>query len=786
MIAIIVSLLFSFFLTALSPVPAEASSELMLALLCQRADNCSEKERKTQQQLEWNCQLEVKAQNCEQLAQEHPDWAPLMRKCDFKSQCAEQWDLVKEKASACLRGYKNAMIDLGLSLKDMSVSLAGFVEDSWENFKKNNAQRTAFLKECNKTIVCKRDLVRDDHRYNTLSDQELAKLPATFLYVQAQDMKAYKASLDRVRPKPYVPISERARDDVTLTSEQNQKLQSLLNLAGDKIKEQYNRYSCYHAVAREELQCYALGTVIDPTLVAGYFVKGARLAGAAGRLGKELEATATAAKVSKVVTRAELTGKYLSYSPTTVVQNEKWIALAEKGADSKRLFLDVENSQMKYLNDSLKDKNLVTGLTNYHKEILFGKIAELEKANPGLVIDPYSDFKSSRFALSGKIPKDIDAQLAKAVAAANQEFNEAVKAAGVVGGDAKSAEWFRAGTGQSADQANLAARYSRQLETNEVQSYQSGSLQRNVESRLSGIESQRVSLRTELAKTDMVQGETFHQDVFDIVRKSKGNTELAREALKNRFALQNLSSESVKKLESYVSATDEFSPGIYVAKREVAHLNDAPQGGLSADIIGLGSANLKGTAEALAKGGSLSKTLEQTRLAEKAVTEKFVAQKKYFEEVIRDAVGADKLKSICSGDDCVAVATSPLTAQEKQKIMSGLAASEYSGSYRLAFIPDGVKVAETRNALANHGESVEKILRQTLSTSLEPRKLKGLTFGVDMKTQSLNEGGVKLIIGEAQSARLTPNERKMIQQKFQEAISQFNKETKGSRYEALP
>lgn len=599
-------------------------------------------------------------------------------------------------------------------------------------------------------------------------------------------MKAYKASLDRVRPKPYVPISERARDDVTLTSEQSQKLQSLLNLAGDRIKEQYSRHACYHAVAREELQCYALGTVIDPTLVAGYFVKGVRLASAAGKLSKELEVATGAAKINKGLTQAELMGKYLSYSPTTVAQNEKWIALAERGTDSKKVFLDVENSQMKNLNDSLKNKNLVTGLTNFHKEILFEKLAELQKVNPGLVIDPYSDFKSSRFALSGKIPEDINTQLAEVVQEANQEFSEAVKAAGVVSDEAKAAEWFRAGTGQSADQANLAARYSRQAEVNEVQSFQSSLVQKTMESRLSNIESQRASLRTELGKTGMVQGETFHQDVFDIVRKSKGNTEQARDALKNRFALKSLPSDSVKKLESYVNATDEFSPGIYVAKREIAHLNNAAQGGLSVDIIGLGAANLKGTAEALAKGGGLSKTLEQTRLAEKTVTEKFVAQKKYFEEVIKDAVGSDKLKSICSGDDCVAVATAPLTTLEKQKILAGLASSEYSGTYRLAFIPDGVKVIETRNALANHGESMEKILRQTLSTSLEPRKLKGLTFGVDMKTQSLNEGGVKLIIGEAQGARLTANERKLIQEKFQDAIRQFNKESKDSRYEALP
>ena len=62
------------------------------------------------------------------------------------------------------------------------------------------------------------------------------------------------------------------------------------------------------------------------------------------------------------------------------------------------VFFDVENSQLKLLNDTLKEKNFVTSLTNYHKELTFKKMQELVKKNPGLQMDMYSDFKSSRFA----------------------------------------------------------------------------------------------------------------------------------------------------------------------------------------------------------------------------------------------------------------------------------------------------------------------------------------------------------------------------------------------------
>lgn len=745
---------------------------LILATLCSKqTESCSNADQEWKEKLQWTCELEIKSHSCVELAKEHPDWAPLMRKCDLKSQCQELKEYNEGSAAACLRGYKNAMIDLGVSLKDMSLSLAGLVEESWERAKTNVKRRAEFLRECNKSLECKRDLVKDDHRYNQMSDEKLNSYTAVFLETQARDLKAYKASLDRARVAPYVPISERPRDETILSTEQKEKLTGLMRMARSKLREQYNRYSCYTELAQEELECYAIGTVVDPTMVAGYFLKGTRVAVASHRL-----ASAKWGAEGLRVTRADLVGDYLKYSPTTVVQNEKWIALAEKGTSAKMTFLDVENSQMKLLNDSLKDKNLVTGMTNYHKELLFTKIAKLEADNPGLVVDEYSDFKSSRFAFSGKVPKDIEQQLSKILTETNAEFRDHLKAAGVE--SVGTEEWFRAGIGKSADQANLAARYSRQSEKNEIQNFQNTSLQSNLQSRVSDLNSQRRSLRSEVAGTSMLDGSTFHQDVFDLIRKGKGDTEQVTQALKNRFGLSELSTSTVKKMEAYVQATDEFSPGIHIAKREVAHLNNASQGGLSADIIGLGAANLKGTAEALASSDNLERVLEATRSAEKTVTRNFNEQKSYFEKVLAQSVDPGKLKSFCSGDDCVAVATKPLSEAEKTKILQGLADSKYSGSYRLAFIPDGVRDAAARNALANHGEAVEKILRQSLSASMEPNTLKGLTFAVDMRTQNLNEGGLKLLMGEAPGVRLSQQERRLIQKKFSEAIKKFNDEIK--------
>lgn len=765
-------------------------ADLPVAIYCADKAKCAPQIKEYVDRARFICKIEVEGLKCDELQKAHPEWAPLMRRCDLPSMCQEVKDLQRESALACMRGYKNAMVDLGISIKDMAVGLSDFVDTSWDGFKKNVKLKNEFISECNKSLVCKRDLVKDDHRYRQMTDEQIQKYSAAFLYVQAQSMKGHMASVDRLAHRAPAPRSAASDEEhLKLTPEQNEKLQSMYGMISDKVKSEYNRYSCYHPVAQEELKCYAIATVVDPTLVAGYFLKGARAITAASRLEKSEDfGLALKAGSSGLRNRAELVKKYLEFSPTTVAQNERWIVLAEKGRGSKAVFFDVENSQIKVLNDSLKDKNLVTSLTNFHKDILAKKMDLLEAKYPDLVIEKYSDFKSMRYAFSGKVPADLEKQLQKIFKDTNLEFDDYLKNNGIVRGSDPAKDWFRGGVGETADQANLASRYSRQMERNEVRAFSQADLQKNMNAKLQTVEQDRIELRGYFANTGVVDGATLHPDAFDIVRKSKGDPRVISQELANRFGLKSISDRSVATLQRYAKETDEFSPGLYIAKRESAHLNEAVHGGLSADIIGLGSANLKGTAEALANSGSIDKALVATRLAEKAVTQNFVQQKKVFEDVVKKAVPPGKLKTICSGDDCVSVATAPLAEIEKLKILKGLSETRYSGNYRLAFVPDGVKDIDARNALANHGEAIEKILRKSLSARMEPAKLKGLTFGVDMRTQQLNAGTVKLLMGEAEGVRLSVHERSLIQSRFKEAVEYLNKEMSksGPKVEYIP
>jgi hypothetical protein len=134
------------------------------------------------------------------------------------------------------------------------------------------------------------------------------------------------------------------------------------------------------------------------------------------------------------------------------------------------------------------------------------------------------------------------------------------------------------------------------------------------------------------------------------------------------------------------------------------------------------------------------------------------------------------VKTVCSGDDCIAIAKQILSDSDKQKILQKLSDAGYTSQFRLSFIPDNIPNLAARNQLSVHGESIEKVLRKNLADKMEPAKLQGTIFGVDMKTTELNQGLVKLITANNPNVKLSASERKLISDNFKKAVQQMNED----------
>ena len=482
------------------------------------------------------------------------------------------------------------------------------------------------------------------------------------------------------------------------------------------------------------------------------------------------------------------TQHWLHYTATSPLQNRSWIRAARQS--SAQLYFDVENAALKRLNDTLGDKNIVTALTNLHKHVLFDEMQTLLQKYPGLKVEQYSDFKSARFAFNfpgGKVPADFQAELNLVMNKVNQRFDaEVAKIEWLDLSEKNPHQWFKAGLGQTADQAGLATRQARSADrSGAIKSFAevSGVLAQ----KRSGIESTRVLMEKtfvgDSAKllTSAANGiKVPSLEVFELLRKAKGKSdaELA-ELIKKRFNVP-LSAEQASTLSKYASEVDQFSPGLWLEDRVVANLDEAEFGGFSADFKGMGARNLQQVALDLAHpGDDLAASVARLRAGEAQVTAGFDQAKSSYQQLIArelKAMGVEVINK-CSGDDCVSLPAKTLTRAQEQKVLDSIARTGGADGYRLSFIPPGIKASDRTN-LAVHGELIEKEVRTILTGfgpgKVAPEVMSQIAMGVRMPRE-VGKGSVELMLSEGRSGVLTPELSQTLDLALNEAALKVNR-----------
>ncbi|CAN5390732.1 hypothetical protein BH10BDE1_BH10BDE1_19070 [soil metagenome] len=498
---------------------------------------------------------------------------------------------------------------------------------------------------------------------------------------------------------------------------------------------------------------------------------------------------------TRAYTKAELIDAHLHQTFTTVEENLSWMHAAKNSVRKDHLlFGDIEFSVLGDVNRLTNDKNLATSLANKHKDLLMTELKSLRQSlmtkHPDSIEDVlfYSDFKSVRFAivprtkplslvtsradLRQKLPHGLQKELTAMFARVNAEYSELVKVSGL-NVDGKVENWFRGGIGHTADEANFAARTSRDMGSeatgNQLQNFENRRIQVALNTYRKWGESMRqVDLVPDPAMKPLLDGSFVKDDVLDIVKKS-ANAGEARARLKAKYGAE-LTETQADRLITYNQVIDIFSPGIHVAERKVASLEAAALGGLSADFSGLGAKNRGATARAIANGKSVGQAIALVRKGEQAVTKEFDQSKSDFAKIINRYVES----SVSSGDDFVGVVKTQWTPTAKRQLVDEVAQLKSPSAQRLAFISDGV-VASERNLLAAHGEAIEKVLRQELEGKISMEKLKQVTFAIDMFGKAAGKGDVGLLMGEGNAAALSTADRATVREAFERAVTVFNK-----------
>ncbi len=473
--------------------------------------------------------------------------------------------------------------------------------------------------------------------------------------------------------------------------------------------------------------------------------------------------------------------------------NRAFIALSKKAnpgdGPTGALFIDIQNSLMKELNDSVvRDKDLVTALTNLHKSLLWQALSEDPELQKSL-LGQYSDFKSVRLCFQRNDQRsdpEFRKRLDRLLQTTNELFEQELRSPGLV--SIWSSEkrkvarapstWFLGGMGSTPDEAGLAARQARkQIQSNTPPPIQYFG---DVRQTLSAAAAQSEAHRKEIIQflrtvpgaltptsTDGSGAQTLSAEAIEVIRKVAPEsttpdrfTASLQTDFEKAFGLR-LSSDQALRLQNYLAEIDQFSPGIFIEKHQGVDLSQAQLGIISADIKGQNARNIEQTARALADtyGQDLSATIRAVRAGEVKATLHFEATKRSFDAAIEQTFPSQKGTSFF-GDDGIFMPQRPLNDDDKKVFLTNLMAQAPPDSFRITFVPsiyEGPEAitpamtpamipTELRSSLIVEAERLEKLLRRTMKGFVSREQLNETLIAIDFRPRERGPASVGVFL----------------------------------------
>ncbi|MBY0413618.1 MAG: hypothetical protein K2Q18_05615 [Bdellovibrionales bacterium] len=541
-------------------------------------------------------------------------------------------------------------------------------------------------------------------------------------------------------------------------------------------------------------------------------------------MGEKVAARAEAKAIKEAWSGPEASAYRARYSDNrlTKADNRPFMTAMEADKAAKNgdvIYFNTHNSVQKKLNDEwIKDKGMVDAINNsfftkFNKNL--DDFPELKSKLGG----KYVGFKDEdlRLLVSSPAEKEkIMEQLNALYRKTNAEFVKEFEEAGLSKLISPRTDelpdvstWFLSGVGDSALEANMAARSAR------TSGFSSGSAQtvrfsdkiakmhkdvleiEKIRSRLAGSK--------RLVKSGMMEklesGQIIPSEkMIDILRGTKLSecVDVADYYAKFRAKVRNqfnsdISDAEITQFTKYFQKTDSFSPPIYTRDPVEMDLAKAEHGIVSVDFTGVGVDNAYAQMKALSKVDYTQKnpeslmrdTFEKINTHVDEVTKEINESKRFFSS--SSSRQNDVTKPGFSGDDGILMPKSDWSYSDKIALIEKLSKFKNPSKFRVTFaktkFSNGKSIAsEERSARIVRAEKIEKALREEVTGALKiPReRAKKMIFAIDVEPNAVG-GQYNLLIG---GERTTPEERKMILEAFTKSLKGQDGEKLGHIIEA--
>lgn len=717
------------------------------------------------------CKQEQVELNCAGLAMKEPKLKSKIRDCSAFGLCMEE----AKQESAILKGcFWNAPKQLGIDLWNLIFETAALAKKKAGQCiePKDLVDQVISVWQCQAPIYWAYSAYQDAPSPEKIYQAGKKWVEKQGVKLQCFDSEAQSEMicygvLAVFAPDKIIKVGKAIPSIVKLV-----KLDSKIKLAGESRAKAIGSRASVQTARRQAGGSGAVDFIRNRASVASAQLE------AAANLAKPVAQKSTVPTALTV--KDSYTQKYVTKVITTEKQNQKWVDIATSAtAEDGIKFFDVENSVLKSLNDVTLDKNFVTAMTNQHKELIKTRINSLSTQFPEVEFIVYSDFKSIRYAFKPKppatsIPNKLETEVAKVFQQANEEFLNGLKSKNLVPEGQDANWWFRAGWGETADEASFATRFSRSApDKNQMRKFTDSDLQENQKRTLDMSNLYRESLSKSLndknffIESSISGKQVLKPEIFDAIRKTKTPEEL-KSFIETAYD-QKIELTQAKQLRTYSEMVDEFSPGIHVVRREQAIL-DKPTGGINFDLVGAGSENAFATADALSLADSVESAVSLTRKGEQSVTAILNKRKKEVQDTVTPILKKHGITArfIASGDDMTLIPDKVIPAKVTFEITQAMAKIEKPASVRMSSVGSGIQTTTERMVLATQGESIEKLTRTYLQGQVPKNIADQVLVSIQVETKKVGTGNIRLLLGEG--IGLTDAQRSSFQQAFIKAV----------------
>jgi hypothetical protein len=503
--------------------------------------------------------------------------------------------------------------------------------------------------------------------------------------------------------------------------------------------------------------------------------------------------------------RMAMVKQNLHLEVTSLKDREEFITARNQPKSDNRIAVEFENSKLKYGNDVIKDKDLITSLDHFANHYILKRIERWANDNlmAGVTIKRYSDGKSLSLIIDS--PKEFSERQIDDLDLVFEQFQidlvELFREKKVIRTTDQIETWFRMGVGRTTDEAYFSARVSRKLAgPTEVIHYSKPIIKKKLANLLYYAEYYREQISSTKELWPLLEQDFGSkkyipsQKFFDILRKASSPSEI-QTALEEHYQIK-LESIDPAALFSYAEIIDLLNPKFFVVDQSVVTLSEAHNGGIVVDRKGMGSANQVATAKAVAL--ALPSTdyllkvrnenelhqdqhIEQISVYEDIIVTDFLSHNRKEEEKVTAEINIYRKRmetewgAKCRGDDCVILGLpDDIQAFLNHELVKG---------QRIVFVSAGIAESNARSEISTHGEAIEKLFvkhfSKQISTNLRNLSLDSFTFAIHMTTKEMGKGAVSLYINPVNGLRPTPDQAATIRNCLKDALAAFNLEQKG-------